>query len=112
MTIAQLFHALLLALTSQPESNRVDRLLASLAARTGAQLHDSFASSLRLACLQIRNPEPVMAADRLLRHYGFALTATRHRADAHLISIKRHPTSTDLDSRVRVTPISKGAQAS
>jgi len=111
MTSAQLFHALVYALTSQPESGRVDRLLADLAARTAAQLHDSAASSLKLACLQVHHPEPVMAADRLLRHYGFALTATPHRADAHLISIKRHPdASTSLDGHVRVSS-TEGVQA-
>lgn len=112
MTIPQLFHALIYFLTSQPESNHVDQLLADLAAKTALRLHDTTATSLKLACLQISNPEPVIAADQLLRHYGFALTIARHTADAHLISIKRLPDpSTDLYGRVRANASTEGAFA-
>lgn len=92
MTPTQLFHALLHTLATQPESQYVDQLFADLAATGASQLHDTKAASLALACLHVTNPEALIAADLLLRQYGFALTAKRHGTGAHLISLKRHTT--------------------
>jgi len=112
MTLPQLFLTLIHALTTQPESHRVDQLLADLAATSAAQLHDTNAASLKLACLVVDNREPFLAADRLLRPYGFTLTAKPHGADAHLISLKRHTEpDADLTATVRPRAVTKGAQA-
>lgn len=111
MTLPQLFRALIHALTTIPESHQVDVLLADLAASAALVLRDARADSLKLACLTITNPEPYIAADRLLRHYGLTLTASRHQNTAHLISIKRpQAPRSDLDGRVRATS-TKGAKA-
>ncbi len=111
MTLPQLFRALIHALTTSPEGHQVDVLLADLAASAALTLHGTEGDSLKLACLTITNPEPYIAADRLLRHYGFTLTATRHQDAAHLISIKRFQApNTDLEGRVRATS-TKGAKA-
>jgi len=102
MTLPQLFRALIHALTTSPEGHQVDVLLADLAASAALTLHDARADSLKLACLTVTSPEPILAADRLLRHYGFALTASRHQDAARLISIKRlQAPNTDLDGHVR-----------
>lgn len=112
MTLPQLFHALLNALSSQPDGEAVDQLLADLAARSASQLHDTGAASLALACLQVSHPEPLLAADRLLRHYGFALTAKRHGASAHLVSLKRHAApSAHPTASVIVHATTEGARA-
>ncbi|MDT3681209.1 MAG: hypothetical protein ROY82_01850 [Truepera sp.] len=104
MTLPQLFRALIHALTTCPEGHQVDALLADLAARTALTLHETKADSLKLACLTITNPEPLIAVDRLLHHYGFTLTASLHQDAARLISIKRfHAPITDLEGRVRAT---------
>lgn len=112
MTLPQLFRALIHALTTCPEGHHVDVLLADLAANAALSLHDARVDSLKLACLTITNPEPILAADRLLRHYGLALTATRHQDTARLISIQRclaqphHPAGS-----VMVHTTTEGAQA-
>jgi len=112
MTIPQLFHALIHALTTSPESHHVDVLLADLAAGAALALHDTQADSLKLACLTVRNPEPLLAADQLLRPYGLVLTATRHQHTARLISIKRHKHQPDHPAGVvRVHHLAKGANA-
>lgn len=90
MTLQQLFRALIHALTTSPESHQVDILLADLAASAALALHDTKAESLKLACLTVTNPEPLVAADQLLRPYGLILTATPHKRTARLITIKRH----------------------
>lgn len=110
MTITKLFHALLHTLATQPESQSVDQLLADLAAKTAAQLHDTKATSVALACMRVTDPDALIAADLLLRHYGFALTAKRHGPDAHLISLKRHATSTPHTANV-TTGHTRGARA-
>lgn len=112
MTLQQLFSALVHALTSSPESHQVDVLLADLAASAALALHDTKADSLKLACLTVSNPEPLLAADQLLRPYGLVLTATRHQHTARLISIKRHKHQPDHPAGVvRAHHLQKGAKA-
>ncbi len=112
MTLPQLFRALIHALTTCPEGHQVDVLLADLAASAALTLHDARADSLKLVCLTSTNPEPILAADRLLRHYGLTLTAAPHQHTARLISIKRcqpqpfHPTGS-----VKVRIATEGAKA-
>ncbi|HET9028269.1 MAG TPA: hypothetical protein VFN07_12140 [Trueperaceae bacterium] len=104
MTLPQLFRALIHALTTSPEGHQVDVLLADLAASAALTLHDARVDSLKLACLTVTSPEPLIGADQLLRAYGLALTATRHQHTARLISVRRFQApSTDLDSHVRAT---------
>lgn len=112
MTLPQLFRALIDALTTRPESHQVDVLLADLAASAALTLHDTSADSLKLACLTITNPEPILAADRLLHHYGFTLTASRHQDTARLISIKYSQPQPDYPAgSVTVRNTTEGAQA-
>lgn len=111
MTLQQLFRALIHALTTNPESHQVDVLLADLAASAALALHDTKAESLKLACLVVTNPEPLIAADQLLRSYGLVLTATPHRRTARLISIKRYQPEPDQSGGVVRTHRSKGAEA-
>lgn len=111
MTIPQCFHALLHALTSRPESHAVDRLLAELAARSALQLHDAATTRLTLACLRVERPEALVAADRLLRHYGFALSARRHGSHAHVISLTRCPGTPAPQAPARPQLVTEGAHA-
>lgn len=111
MTLQQLFRALIRALTTSPESHQVDALLADLAATAALVLHDTSAESLKLACLVVTNPEPLIAADRLLRPYGLVLTATPHKRTARLISIKRYQPEPDQSAGAVRVHGSKGAKA-
>jgi len=112
MTLPQLFRALVLTLTTNPDGHQVDVLLADLAAGAALTLHDAKADNLKLACLTVRNPEPLLATDQLLRPYGLVLTATRHQHTTHLISIKRHQRQPDhLAGVVRVHHLRKGTKA-
>lgn len=112
MTLQQLFRALIHALTTSPESHQVDILLADLVASAVLALHDTRAESLKLACLVVTNPEPLVAADQLLRPYEFVLTATPHKRTARLITIKRHqPEPHHPAGRLRIHHHPKGAKA-
>lgn len=111
MTLPQLFHALIHTLTTSPESHQVDILLADLAASAALAFHNTRAASLKLACLVVTNPEPLVAADQLLRPYGLVLTATTHQRTAHLISIKRHQRQPDHAAGVIRVHHLKGAKA-
>ncbi|MFA5552200.1 MAG: hypothetical protein WDA03_11370 [Trueperaceae bacterium] len=111
MTLQQLFRALIHALTTNPESHQVDIQLADLAASAALALHATKADSLKLACLTVTNPEPLIAADQLLRPYGLVLTATPHQRTARLISIKRHQPEPDQSAGVIRVHRSKGAKA-
>lgn len=111
MTLQQLFHALIHALTTNPENHQVDVLLVDLAASAAQALHDTRAESLKLTCLIVTNPEPLVAADQLLRPYGLVLTATPHKRTARLISIKRHQPEPPPADSLRIHHHPKGAKA-
>lgn len=111
MILQQLFRALIDALITSPESHQVDILLADLAASAALTLHDTKAESLKLSCLVVTNPEPLVAADQLLRPYGLVLTATPHKRTARLISIKRHQLEPHPAGSLRIHHHPKGAKA-
>lgn len=111
MALQQLFRALIDALATSPESHQVDILLADLAASAALALHDTRAESLKLACIVVTNPEPLVAADQLLRPYGLVLTATPHKRTARLISIKLHQPKPHPAGSLRIHHHPKGAKA-
>lgn len=111
MTLQQLFRTLIHALTTSPENHQVDVLLAGLAASTALALHDTRTESPKLACLVVTNPEPLVAADQLLRPYGLILTATPHKRTARLISIQRHQPEPHPAGSLRIHHHSKGGKA-
>lgn len=112
MRITETFQALVLLLLIDPVSDRVDELLAELAAQAAQGIHDSSTEHLLLRCVRWDNPYVYYALDALLHQYDFQLTGKPGPVKGTtILGIKPHPNNSSAPSS-HPTPTKNSSTAS